>query len=571
MRRRPRARTSAPRPRRTRSTTTAPARSSPRRWRRRPTPRAGTRATSPSPGRPRTTPASGRSSRRPTRSPPTPRSAASRRRRSPPTTSATPRPARSPSSSTRPPRPSPGSRTPAANTHGWNNTDVTASFTTTDALSGVDTQAAGKTFGEGANQSVTGTGTDVAGNSASATVSGVNVDKTAPSLSGAPTAQPNGSNGWYTSDVTVAWTASDALSGLDGTAPANSTISGEGEGLTATETVKDKAGNSTTASSSAVKIDKTQPTTNATAPAGWNTADTTVTLAASDGGSGVATTRYQVDSGAEQTGTSVAFTTDGEHSLKYWSVDNAGNAEAAKTVTVKVDKTAPSISASQSPAAVNGWNKSDVTVSFDCGDTGSGIASCTPDQVVSTDGKAQAVTGTATDTAGNTAGATHIVNLDKTAPTISAAADREANELGWYSDDVIVELHRQRRRCPASTPSRRRRPSPRAQGQSAEGTATDVAGNSASAGVTGINVDKTNPVLTGAASATGWSRGDVTVTWTASDALSGLNGAVPAPTVVKGEGDDLSAGASVSDKAGNTTATTVGGIKIDRTAPNTSA
>jgi hypothetical protein len=51
-----------------------------------------------------------------------------------------------------------GSRTPAANGHGWNNTDVAASFTTTDALSGVDTHAAGKTFGEGANQSHTGTG-----------------------------------------------------------------------------------------------------------------------------------------------------------------------------------------------------------------------------------------------------------------------------------------------------------------------------------------------------------------------------------------------------------------------------
>ncbi len=248
-----------------------------------------------------------------------------------------------------------GSRTPAANSHGWNNTDVTASFTTTDELSGVVTHAAGKVFNtDGANQSVTGTGTDVAGNSANDTVSGVNVDKTPPTLTPGTPAGTAGSNGWYTSDVTVAWAASDALSQLDGTAPADSTISGEGEGLTATRTVTDKAGNSTTASSSAVKIDKTKPTTNATAPAGWNKADTTVTLAASDGGSGVATTHYQVGTGTVQTGTSVAFTTDGERALRYWSVDNAGNAEVAKTVTVKVDKTAPSISSSQSPAAVNG-------------------------------------------------------------------------------------------------------------------------------------------------------------------------------------------------------------------------
>ncbi len=162
------------------------------------------------------------------------------------------------------------------------------------------------------------------------------------------------------------------------------------------------------------------------------------------------------------------------------------------------------------------------------------------------------------------------MNLDKTAPTISAAADRQANGLGWYKDDVIVSFTAADRLSGIDAVTA---PKTLAQGegQSASGTATDVAGNSASAGVTGINVDKTKPVLSGAASATGWSRGDVTVTWTANDALSGLNGDSPAPTVVKGEGDDLSAGASVSDKAGNTTATTVGGIKIDRTAPNTSA
>ena len=40
-----------------------------------------------------------------------------------------------------------------------------------------------------------------------------------PTLSGAVTAAPNG-NGWYNGDVTVKWTAGDALSGIDGSTPA---------------------------------------------------------------------------------------------------------------------------------------------------------------------------------------------------------------------------------------------------------------------------------------------------------------------------------------------------------------
>ncbi len=461
-----------------------------------------------------------------------------------------------------------GTRSPAVNAAGWNNTDVTVSFETTDALSGVDTQAAGKVLGEGANQSVTGTGTDVAGNSASVTVSGINVDKTAPTLSGTPTTQPT--NGWYTADVVIAWTAGDALSGLAGEAPGNSTITGEGEGLTATQTVSDKAGNSTTTSSPAVNIDRTTPTTKASAPGGWNSTDQTITLVPSDAGSGVASTYYQIDTGAVQTGTSVAITSDGEHTLKFWSVDRAGNAETPKTLTVKVDKTAPSISSSQSPAAVDGWNNSNVTVSFKCEDVGSGIASCTPDQVVSTEGRDQKVTGTATDNAGNTASADHLVNLDKTAPTVDASVDRAPNGNGWYNGDVTVTFSASDALSGIGTTSAG---TTLGEGiaQSYTGTATDAAGNNASDSVAGINIDKTAPSLTGTPSTTGWSRDDVMVTWSASDALSGLEGAAPAPSVVGGEGDDLFASTSVSDRAGNTTATTVRGIKIDRTAPNTLA
>ena len=68
------------------------------------------------------------------------------------------------------------------NANGWNNTDATVSFGATDALSGLDTVPSPSTLtAEGADQLVTGTATDIAGNSASASAS-INIDKTAPTL-----------------------------------------------------------------------------------------------------------------------------------------------------------------------------------------------------------------------------------------------------------------------------------------------------------------------------------------------------------------------------------------------------
>jgi hypothetical protein len=72
---------------------------------------------------------------------------------------------------------------PAPNAAGWNSTDVTVVFTATDSLSGVAevTPPVNMTT-EGPNQVVTGNATDLAGNTASTSVT-VNVDKTPPVVS----------------------------------------------------------------------------------------------------------------------------------------------------------------------------------------------------------------------------------------------------------------------------------------------------------------------------------------------------------------------------------------------------
>jgi microsomal dipeptidase-like Zn-dependent dipeptidase len=73
------------------------------------------------------------------------------------------------------------SRAPLANAAGWNNIAVTVSFTCEDALSGIDTCASSQVLSsEGANQSASGDAADVAGNTAGASIGGINIDLTPP-------------------------------------------------------------------------------------------------------------------------------------------------------------------------------------------------------------------------------------------------------------------------------------------------------------------------------------------------------------------------------------------------------
>ncbi|WP_076260308.1 OmpL47-type beta-barrel domain-containing protein [Intrasporangium flavum] len=464
-----------------------------------------------------------------------------------------------------------GSRSPAANGFGWNKTDVTVHFDATDALSGIDSVTEDKKFGEGTAQSVVGTAVDAAGNSDSVTVGGINVDKTAPSLAGAPTTDPNAA-GWYRSDVTIAWSADDDRSGIVST-PADDVITGEGEGLEATATVLDKAGNSTTADSTPVKIDRTAPVTGANAPAGWNNTSVTVSLSASDGLSGVGATYYTVDGGDAVKATTLTISTEGQHALTYWSVDKAGNVEAAHTATVKIDLTDPTIHHKVTPTPnANGWNMSPVTVSYECDDALSGVATCPAPVDVTTDGRDQAAPGTAVDNAGNTQLDDARVSIDTVKPTIGGAPDHAPNANGWYAGNVTVGFT-----CSDALSGIAKCASPvtlgEGAGQNTTGTATDAAGNSASTTVGPISIDKTAPALSGAATsapnAAGWYRAPVTVHWTAGDALSGIDGAAPADSIIDSEGTSLTAGASVRDRAGNETSATSAPVKIDQTKPIT--
>jgi hypothetical protein len=462
-----------------------------------------------------------------------------------------------------------GAQTPAANGAGWNNSDVTVSFTCTDAGSGIAGSGctAPVDVGESANRSVTGTAVDLAGNTTTTSVTGINVDETAPTLTGAPTTAPN-ANGWYSGPVTIHWTCSDALSGIaGGTCPPDSVISTEGLNQTASATVTDVAGNTTTSTSSPVKIDLTAPSTSASSAPDWSNTSVTVTLSATDTLSGVAATHFTVDGGGVQTGTSVVLSTEGIHTVNYWSVDNAGNTEATHTATVKIDLSAPSITVTQAPPANGaGWNNTDVTVSFTCTDSGSGLASCTSPQTLTSEGAGQTVTGTAVDNAGNSASASTTVRIDKTAPTIAPVVP-SANLNGWYNAPVTVswscaDTLSGVASCPAPTTL-----STDGASQSVSGTAADAADNMRNATASGINIDQTAPTLTASAPATttGWYPGPVTVHWTCADNLSGVT-SCPADTLVSTEGFTTLA-ETITDQAGNSTTTDIT-IRIDATPPS---
>jgi Glucodextranase, domain B len=100
---------------------------------------------------------------------------------------------------------------PAANAAGWHMSNPTVSFTCSDSESGIASCPGPITVStEGANQIITGTATDKAGNSASANVF-ISLDKTVPVLT---IASPSNGTSVSSSPVKVTGTASDSLSGI---------------------------------------------------------------------------------------------------------------------------------------------------------------------------------------------------------------------------------------------------------------------------------------------------------------------------------------------------------------------
>lgn len=217
--------------------------------------------------------------------------------------------------------------------NGWYTSDVGVSWTVTDAESNVTS-----TTGCDA-QSVTSDTNGVtftcsatsAGGTASQSVT-VKRDATAPTISAALSG--NLVNGWYNTDVGVAWTVGDNLSGIAATDCTNNTVATDGNPISQTCSATDQAGNTATGTTGDFKRDATAPVIEFSGNAGSYTVaqSVAITCSASDATSGIASSTCPGASGDAYT-FGVGTTT-----LNASATDNAGNSSAASTsFTVSVD------------------------------------------------------------------------------------------------------------------------------------------------------------------------------------------------------------------------------------------
>lgn len=157
----------------------------------------------------------------------------------------------------------------------------------------------------------------------------------------------------------------------------------------------------------------------------WYRSPVEITLTATDndGGTGVKEIRTAVGASDETvwpgSTATLAFSAETDAELRYYAADNAGNRELPHRVPVRIDLTAPAITASTAPPSnAAGWNHGDVTVSFLCTDALSQVAFCTAPVTALPEGRDQVVPGTARDKAGNEAPAHATVSVDRTPPAI---------------------------------------------------------------------------------------------------------------------------------------------------------
>ena len=173
---------------------------------------------------------------------------------------------------------------------------------------------------------------DVAGNQASSTpVTNRLVDNTSPnatmndpSTAGgyvrgtitltSSTSDPNGSNGSGIASVAYEYSTDGGSTWDAASSTLNTTTLPDGS-LKLPVIATDNAGNVTTSGAVTDTIDNTKPVTTDDAPSGYQTADVTVHLSASDSGSGINVTEYSVDGGPYTTGTSVTIPAPADGSM----------------------------------------------------------------------------------------------------------------------------------------------------------------------------------------------------------------------------------------------------------------
>jgi hypothetical protein len=457
----------------------------------------------------------------------------------------------------------------AVDVNGWYNHSLGVSFTGSDAISGLATCDAARSYTgpDSASTSVAGSCRDNAGNTGSGSF-GFRYDATAPQAS-ATASRGADANGWYNHALTVSFAATDAMAGVDSCDAARSYSGPDVAAGSVAGACRDRAGNARQASL-ALNYDATAPAV-AAAPSrgpdanGWYNHPLAVGFAGSDATSGVdSCTGGQSYAGPDTSGASFSGSCR----------DRAGNQSAPSAFVLRYDATAPLVAGAIAvrPPDRAGWYNRPVTFAVEGSDTTSGIDACPPLTYRGPDGAEAAVDGMCVDTAGNRASRSFPLRYDATGPATTATADRLPDANGWYNHALVVAfagLDSASGTDSCTLPQSYDGP------DGAEvvigGNCIDRAGNLGLAALP-VSYDATAPQVMGAHAtrppdANGWYNRPLGVTFKGSDATS----QVDTCTVASYSGPDT-AGASVPgsclDRAGNASASAPFPLRYDSTAPS---
>lgn len=234
---------------------------------------------------------------------------------------------------------------------------------------------------------------DGSGNSETTKTAVFSVDSGKPTSTATLSAAAGGANGWYLSAPAVTLAASDTGSGsvairFRWDSGAEATYTSAFTAPEGTHTLSfwatDAAGNVEDAKTLTLKVDLTKPTAMVSAikapdgSNGWYQSFPTITLAATDTGSGVSSLRYRWDTGANSPYTVPVIAPEGIHTLFYSSVDQAGNASDEQSIIVKVDSANPVVSLNELKYTQSKTTTT-ATISGKAVDSGSGVVSLTVD------------------------------------------------------------------------------------------------------------------------------------------------------------------------------------------------
>ena len=398
----------------------------------------------------------------------------------------------------------------------------------------------------------------------------IRIDKTLPTVPAGTAARSPDSNGWYNHAVSVGFTATDAVSGLDFCTGGNyggpDSASGSVPG-----SCTDRAGN-TSSGSFSLAYDSTGPTPTAVPSRspngnGWYRSPLTISFAQAPGDlSGPGSCTAPVDYGGPD---SAAASVSGS------CTDLAGNPSSSLAHTFKYDSAAPSaLAAADRPPNANGWYRSSVRISFTqgAGDL-SGPDTCSaPVDYAGPDNGSVTRSGTCTDKAGNTSAPGGLTfRYDATAPTASGALARPPNGNGWYRAPVALDVTGTDALSGIASCSGPTYSGPDGASRTVSGSCTDRAGNITPATAT-LNYDATAPNALAATSrapnGNGWYNAPLTVSF--SQAAGDTSGPDSCTAAVPYAGPDtasVSIPGTCTDKAGNTSAPAAATVKYDATPP----